>query len=362
MYDIVLTDRSYVPQGPITGATQFQFFRGLSKLSTVAFRVPLEHVHEARLATLDGFIKLYRDGVLVYVGPIVSAEETAEREARTLAVTSADAGWVLGKRVAGKSATGTLYTTVTGRHVIAKALVDAANAEANTGVNTGAYTYTSGSSITHKVRYDNLLSQVQELGNSLDGYDWIVRPRENWVNGALAEVLSATTIGSLQIATLIGVNQANAVFEYGRTTRSNVVDYTITRTRDQQCNKAWHVSATDGSSTVGTNGTALTAWGLMEDVISGEFTDANYRQSLVNEHVAVRGNPRTLVRMTPHIDPDASGRVPLPFVDYDVGDTIQFRAVHAGVVRFGGILRVFGIRISIDTAGFERVELVLEEE
>lgn len=357
MYEIVLTDRSFVPQGTLTQVSQFQFFRGLNKLATVSFRVPLENVHEERLATLDGYIKVYRTGALVYVGPIVSAEETADRETRSLAVTSADGAWILGKRVAGRSATGTLWTTATGRHVIAKALVDAANTDAETGVDTAFYTYSSGSAITHKVQYANLLAAIQDLSNALDGFDWLARPRENWVNGAL----SGSKIANLQIATLIGTTQSNAVFEYGAGTRSNVLGYTLTRTRDQQANIVYHMTD-PGNVVTGTNGAALTDWGRMADVISGEFSDTAMRQSLVDEHVRVRGNPRVLIRFTPHIDPGVEGHVPQPFVDYDVGDTVTFRAVHAGVVRFAGTVRVYGIRVNIDPAGFERVELVVEDE
>lgn len=358
MYDIVITDRSHVPQGHVLGASEFQFFRGLGKLSTVSFKVGLDNVHEERLASLDGFIKVYRSGTLAYVGPIISSEETADREARSVAITSADVGWNLSKRVAGRSATGTLWTTATPRHTIAKALVDAANADAETGVDTSFYTYSSGSSITHKVQYANLLASIQDLGSALDGFDWLIRPRENWVNGAL----STAKIGRLQIASVIGTTQPNAVFEYGMDTRSNVVTYTLSRTRDQQANVVYHVGSNPADVKTGTNAAALAAWGRMADVVSGEFTDAGFRQSLVDEHVNVRGNPRVLIRFTPHIDPGELGRVPQPFVDYDVGDTVTFRAVHSGRVRFAGLVRVYGIRITIDPAGFERVELVVEDE
>jgi hypothetical protein len=357
VYDVVLTDRAHTPVGQLTEAASVNCFRGLGKLSTCAFQIPLSNAHTERLAACDGHIKVYRKGSLLFVGPIITAEENAERETRSIAVTAADAGWYLGKRVVGKSTSGTLWTTATARHTIAKSLVDTANTEFETGIDTSFYTWTSGSAITYKAGpYALCLPIIQELGAALDGYDWFVYPRENWVNGAVAN----QKIGSMNVQTLIGSAKPNVVFEYGTNTRSNVLSYTKTTTRDTQANTVYHVG-TDGSAKVGFL-SVLGGWPLMDDVISGEFTDPTYRQKLVDEHVAVRGMPRTLMKMTPHIDPGVTGRVPEPFIDYDIGDTITFRAVAENIVRFSGTLRVYGIRSSIDPSGFERVELVLEDE
>ena len=358
MYEIVLTDLSYVPQGPVLGASSFQFFRGINKLATVQFQVPLEHTHEDRLSSLTGHIKVYRNKTLQYVGPLISAEEKADRNARSLAITSADAGWVLGKRIVGKSASGDRWTTATARHTIAKTLVDGANTEAETGINTTNYTWSSGSAISYKAGpYGNLLASIQELGNALDGFDWVVRPVENFADGAV----SGPKLGSLQIATLIGSNQPNAVFEYGHGTRSNVTEYTKSVTRDGQANMVYHIGDTPGDPKSSINTTSRATWGWMQDVVTEQFSDSTLRQALADEHARVRAYPRVLVRMTPHIE-SGDGRVPEPFVDYDVGDTIQFRAVHNGLVKFAGQLRVYGIRVTMDESGFERVELILEEE
>ena len=358
MYDIVLTDRAHTPVAQLTEAASIQYFRSLSKLATCSFQIPLNNAHSERLAAVDGHIKVYRKGALLFVGPIITAEENAERETRSVAVTAADAGWYLGKRVSGKAQTGALWTTATARHTIAKSLVDSANSAGETGIDTTFYTWSSGSAITYKAGpYGNMLSNIQELGAALDGYDWFMFPRENWVDGAVAN----QKIGTMNVQTLIGGAKPNVVFEYGTNTRSNVLSYTKTTTRDGQANTVFHLSASNDVKS-GFNSAAYTAWGLLEDVVSGEFTDATMRQNLVDKHAVVRGNPRTLVKMTPHIDPGDVGHVPEPFVDYDIGDTITFRAIAENIVRFSGTLRVYGIRSSIDPAGFERVELVLEDE
>jgi hypothetical protein len=358
MYNVVLTDRSWVPQGEVTNFSSFNFFRGLNKLATVAFTVRLDNAHVDRLSATDGNIKVYRNSSLIFHGPIVSAEEAAESESQTLAITAADIGWMLGHRVVGKSAAGTLTTVATDRSLIAKTMIDAVNATAETGLSTAAYTFSAGSAITHKYGpYALALPVLQELGGALDGFDWIVNPVENWVNGSA----SGVKVGAINMQTVIGSNRPSAVFEYGVGTRSNVLNYGLTTTRDQQANQVYHFLPDSSTVSTGTDATAITDWGLLEDVAAGDFTDATYRQKLVDEHVRVRKYPRTLVRMTPHIDPGVTGRLPQPLVDYDAGDTITARFVHNRKVRFAGFLRVFGIRISLDN-GFERVELTLEDD
>lgn len=359
-YQVVLTDRVFAPQGEITNFSSFNFFRGLSKVATVGFTVRLDNALVDRLSACDGNIKVYRNGALIFHGPIVSAEEQAEKDTQTLAVTCADPAWYLGHRVAGKSPTGTITSTATSRATIAKTMIDAANIDNETGIDTTTYTFSAGSAITHKYGpYVLALPVLQELSSALDGFDWIVNPIQNWAGGSLG--WTTVKLGAINMQTVLGSSKPNAVFEYGVGTRSNVLSYGLTTTRDQQANWVYHFNSNDSSLYTGFDIPSKNTWGLMEDVAAGDFTDTTYRQSLVNEHVRVRKNPRTLVRMTPHIDPGVTGRIPQPMVDYDVGDTITARFVHDGRVRFAGFLRVFGIRTSLED-GFERVELILEDD
>jgi hypothetical protein len=359
MYGLVLANSTLVPQGEVRNFGGFQFTRAISKLAIAKFRVRLDNDLANSLASAERYIKVYRSGALVLFGPIISAEEVADRSEQTIEVTCADMGWFLTRRLAGKSASGHLFTVATGRAAIAKTLIDTANSESDTRLSTASYAHTAGSSITYKAGpYRPVLECVQELAGALDGFDWRVHPIENWVNGASI----TTNAGAIEMKTVIGAAKPNAVFEYGPATRANVLSYGKTRTRDQQANRVFHLR--DGSNVVtGNNAAAQAAWDLMEDVAAGDITDGTFRQKLVDEHVAVRGYPRDLVRMTPHIDPGTAGHVPQPFVDYDIGDTITFRSVVNGQVRFAGSLRVYGITINVDQeTGFERVTLLLEDE
>lgn len=357
---IVLTDRSFVPQGELRNVGGISFLSSLSKLATGSFTVRLDNRHIDRLAACDGYIKLYRDTTLRCVGPIITAEETAQRNEQSLAVTFADQGWILGKRLAGKAATGGQWTTVTDRALIFKAILDALNAESDTGISTATYTLSAGSSITYKAGpYRSSLEVLQELGGALDGFDWRIVPLENWSSGSL----SGSKVGSIQAQPLIGTTKNNAVFEYGVGTRSNVLSYSKIRSRDGQANRVFHLGNDPATPVSSDNAAAQTAWGLLEDVVSLDMSDQTLRTKLVQEHTQVRGYPRDLIRMTPHIDPGVTGRLPLPFVDYDIGDVVKFNAVAAGKVRFSGVVRVYAIKINVEQeTGFERVELVLEKD
>ena len=358
---MVLTNSALAPQGEIKNFGSFQFSRALSKLATCGFQVRLDNPLAQALTQAERYIKVYRSGVLVFCGPIISAEEVVERNTQTIALTCADAGWFLNKRLAGKTGVGVAFTSMTDRAQIAKLLIDGANAEVTTGVSTGTFSpHTSGSAITYKAGpFRPLLEIVQELSQALDGFDWRIHPTETWTNGGL---IIGSQPGAIEMKTIIGTEKNNAVFEYGIGTRANVLSYTKTRTRDAQATRVFHAPSTD-NVIMAEDQTASAQWGLLEDVVAADLNDTTMRNKLVQEHVKVRKQPRDLVKMTPHIDPGVTGRLPRPFADYDIGDIVTFRAVHNKTVRFAGKLRVYGITINVEQeTGFERVTLTLEDE
>lgn len=358
----VLTNSAYKPLDELMTANGVTFSRSINKLATASFVVPFTAKNFQVMADLEGFIKLYRGTSLKFFGPLITSEETAEREAQSMALTAADCGWILNKRLAGKSQAGQQFTTATNVAAISKTLIDAANTEAETGIKTDTVTLTAGSSRTYTAGpYRPVLQSVQELGSALDGYDWRFVPIENWVNGAV----SGTKIGYFDAQTLIGVDNKLSVFEYGPNTRSNIVGYAKTTTRDGQATRVYLPNSTFlNVAGPATNTAAEAIWGRTEDVLSlPDITDATMRTQIVTEHTTVRGYPRRIIRITPHIDPGVTGRVPQPFVDYDVGDTVYAKIIANGSTRFQGAARVYGINVNIEAAtGFERVELVLEDD
>lgn len=358
----VLTNSAYKPLDEVTVAGGITFSSSINKLATASFVVPFTARNFQVMADLEGYIKLYRNTSLRFFGPLITSQETAERETQSMAMTAADCGWVLTKRLAGKSMTGTQFTTATNVAAISKSLIDTANTEAETGIKTDTVTLTAGSARTFTAGpYRPVLPCVQELGSALDGFDWRFVPIENWVNGAV----SGTKIGYFDAQTLIGVDNKTSVFEYGPNTRSNIMSYSKATTRDGQATRVY-LPDQNFSNVTGpaTNTAAEAIWGVTEDVLSlPDITDATMRTQIVTEHTTVRGYPRRILSLTPHIDPAVAGRVPQPFVDYNVGDTIYAKIVANGSIRFLGAARVYGINVNIEAeTGFERVELILEDE
>jgi hypothetical protein len=357
LWTAVLTDRYFKPLDELTQVGSLSFQRSLSKLATAAFTVRLDNAHVNQLAMCEGYIKLYRANTLEFFGPLITAEQQADATTRSLAVTCADIGWVLSKRLAGKSATGVVFSSPTDLAQIAKHLIDTTNTELDTGLSTAVGTLSAGSGRTYIAGpYRPILEIVQELATALDGYEWRVVPIDNWGNGQL----TSNKIGYLQADPLIGSNKPLVVFEFGPDTRSNVLSFTFTRSRDTQANRVYHLLSDSSDERHKDNADAQSEWGLLEDNLSlPDITDSAMRDGILNEHVAVRGTPRDLVKITPHI----GAAVPDPFVDYDIGDIITARIVNDGEVRFAGLLRVYGINITVDDAtGFERVDLVLEND
>lgn len=359
VWTAVLTDMSYKPLGGLRTTGSLTYSRTLNKLATCSFQIALNDAMSFTLASTAAFIKLYRGTTLRYFGPIVTAEETIEPNGKSIAATSAD-GWILQKRLAGKSSTGQIFSVATDVAQIAKSLIDTTNTMAETGISTTTVTMSAGSSRTYTAGpYRFILEIVQELGSALDGFDWRFVPIENWVNGAV----SGTKFAYLHAVPLIGSNQPTAIFEYGLNTRSNVLDYHKTTSRDGQANLVFLAGQDFVAPVSASDATAQATWGVQEDILSlGDLTDATMRSQIAAEHVAVRSYPRNIIKITPHIDPGDTGRLPQPFVDYDIGDTITARIVDNNQVRFAGLLRVYGINVTVDEQGFERIELVTEDE
>lgn len=354
-----LTDNK--PLGELTQFSNFQYTRSLSKLATCSFQIRSDNPLMDRLTKTDVIAKLYRDTTLQFCGPVVSSEEAADHETQTVSVNCADQGWVLTKRLTGKSSTGLQFTTPTDVANIAKQLIDGTNLDLDTRISTSAVTLTSGSSRTYTAGpYRFILDCITELGSTIDGFDWRIVPVESWSNGGLI----STPVGYFDAQTLIGSNKPTAIFEYGVETRANILDYKITTTRDGQATRVYHPgSSPDAPVVTNSSTTVKNTWGLEEDAITGvDITDATMRQKLTDEHIAVRETPRRILTFTPHIDPGLTGRIPRAFVDYDIGDTVTVRIVNAGKVRFAGLVRVYGVTLSVDDQGFERVNLVTEDE
>jgi hypothetical protein len=86
------------------------------------------------------------------------------------------------------------------------------------------------------------------------------------------------------------------------------------------------------------------------------------RNTLLNEHLTVRRNPRNIITFQPSIDPQDQGKLPQFGDIYDVGDIVTGRAAFNGSLRFDALFRCWGVEFTIEENGIERTNLILEEQ
>lgn len=360
-WNFVLTDSTYRPVGEILNASDRNVAIPLSKLATCSFAVRLDNPLADLLLAADGYVKAYRDGVLRFFGPVVSADETGAAEGTSVAVNASDPGWLLQKRLVGKSATGTRFITPIDRAAAVGSLLTTVNTEDSTGIVADASNASASSIIYQAGPYKFYYDVLTELAAGTAGFDWQILPQENFANG----VVLSQTIATLYIRPVLGINRDEAIYEFG-TGRHNVASYRRAVTRDTQADKVYHI-ASPGPDVPGypvvfqDNAEAIGRYHLMEDIAQADLLDLSMRQALVDSHVEVRAFPRQTIEFTPHIDPIGTGRLPEYGVDFEVGDGVRLRIANDRQIRVDALCRVWGVTFSIDPNGIEHQATVLAE-
>ena len=95
--------------------------------------------------------------------------------------------------------------------------------------------------------------------------------------------------------------------------------------------------------------------GIVEEVANlSDAKNSDILQYYAAGEVAVRSSPRKTYSITP-FPYFTNGRVPEPFVDYDIGDIVTLSAKWGKRINIEGEpLRVFGMSFNIDEEGNER--------
>lgn len=357
----VLTGNDFRPVGEILNAYDQTVAFPLSQLDTASMRVRLDHPMADMLLSCRGYIKGYRNSVLRYYGPIISAEESVESDTGSVAINSVGAGWIFNGRFAGKSAAGDVVTTAVDRAVRFSNLLATANAENDTHVQ--VQTAASASTAIYNAGpYKKLLACLQELSAGVDGFDWRILPNDNIAGGTV----TTSKIGNLVAQPIIGSLRPDAVFEHGTGTKHNIATYRRIVSRESQANEIYHNASAGpdapGYPTVSAiDAASISDWGLIEDLVEADLLDQTMRQQLVNNHRDIRRQPRQTITFTPirSLYPKA---VPEFGVDFDVGDIVPARASRNGTVRWDGLFRVWGVEFSINNNGSESMSITLTED
>ena len=220
--------------------------------------------------------------------------------------------------------------------LIAKTMIDAANADSFTGL------ATTGLILPSKVRNrtyplgQNIGQAVINLTNVIDGFDFVEIP----VDGG-------TTLAALSIAPSIGVDRPDVRFEYGADTLANVRN--VNRTVAPPVNVAMVIGA-NGLTSVKTDEASIAIYGRWPTLVSQ--TDVSEQATLDDKAWALlRPKPTRVIQFTP--DPALA---PLPWDSFDLGDTGRFFA-RRGALREDVAVRLNAMTVVISDDGTESVAI-----
>lgn len=342
-WEFVVTNASGVALGTLDKSAYDRSVRiPINASRTCSYRVRHDHpLADALLTAPDVLTKVYDDDKrLHFVGPVVTAEETSGSPGgASIAVTCADAGWRLGKRLIGKADAGFVMGSAllpVSLGSIGKAIVDAVNADGESGVEVGDWA-TTGQGFAAGWLWKPALEAIGELSGTLDGFDWLIEPIEP----------AAGKFGRIHFYDALGQFRPTAVFEYG-TGKHNVGSYKRAVNADAIANRVYAVppSGAEGVVQVAENAPSIAQHGVYEDVASNDLAPDAMRLQLAQEHVEVRRNGRQTIEFTPTAlgGPDEG-------TDFEVGDIVTFRAKVGDEPRIDALFRIFSIQYDIDAEG-----------
>jgi hypothetical protein len=364
MWQFQLTGLDSVPVGEILNAGSRRLTIALNKLDQCSFSIRFDNRLANQIASAEGFVKVWRKGVLVFYGPIITAEEAGDSAGAKLAVTCQGGGWqIINKSFANMLGPG--LRTNTDRAVIVKNEMITAQTWGEYGVDLTALPISSAEAVTYTI--DNFMPMadlIRTMQSSDNGFDWRMMPIDNF-NSATG-LVTGPKHTAFWAAPVLGTERPEAIWEYGVGTRANLASYRTMVSRETQMNTAVSVPNANTFYT-STDSPSNAKWGPLIDVVTrDEYPDkhipggSDEMNALRELHVATRAEPRRITTWEPHLDPSHI-RMPDYGIDYTVGDTVHGRGIANGQVRFDGLFRCWGVDFDIQDNGFEKANLVLEE-
>lgn len=355
-WEFYLTNLAGKVLWPLNNVSERVVTLPLQRIPTCSFNMRASDPAYDDILAMDRLVKCYRTGVdgvrrLVFHGPLLSVEENGSAGVRGLQVNAVGSMWRLQHRMVGKSVSGTTYSG-SNFTSIALQILNATNTEGFSGVDYGTIV---GSPIISGLKvgpivFKSVLDAIAEMGAAAEGYEFAVTPVEPTVPGPNGFATSSLPmIGALDLVhPRIGADKMGAVFEFG-TTKGNVRSFKRTYSFDGILTRGYTI-LNNSSVLTYEDGSASATRGAYESLVPMDLQDATSAQSLLNEHVFIRKDPRLLITFEPFRDAR-----PDPVSEVAVGDTVRFRLVDSGtqVLRFDVNLRVYGITLSLDSSGSE---------
>jgi hypothetical protein len=220
---------------------------------------------------------------------------------------------------------------------IALELLDYTNAIHPTLITPGTNTDTQIRNRTYE-KWHNIGQAIQELTDIENGFDFSIDPLTRELN-----IKSSQEYRDLE----------DVIFAYGWGP-DNIKSFEETTDASEIKNKVFisgqfaTYEAEDSSS--------IDAYQLHEEQVTLQgITDTNVLAAYAAGELTYRATPRVSYSIQPFTSNERPGRVPRPFVDYDVGDKVYLTVKHqSGNISNQG-LRVFGFDVSVDDNGNENV-------
>jgi hypothetical protein len=202
--------------------------------------------------------------------------------------------------------------------------------------------------------YKKIAEVIENLAN---GFEWVVTPKM-YTDGdgiVLSEFYADETVGE---------NKSSLIsFQYG-VGQHNLDSYTIKETIESITTRTSYPAADAKPYAItAEDSEAVDELGIFEETADGALIDNELRRKLLNIYLRFNKIPRTLISITPSRS-DQTGplntRVPIPLIDYQVGDFVGVNIQDEGRSRLTNAeARIYDISITIDESGREQAEIDL---
>lgn len=211
----------------------------------------------------------------------------------------------------------------------------------------------SGYSISNAGGYKYVADFIDEMSNlqsGIDGFEWTARPTIDFRgDGSLI-------LGNLETRPLLGTDKTDTViFEHGLG-RNNCVSSKLSSSRQGYANRFTHLVS--GADDVEIKyaaekpvGSQLGARGVWDTVVDGDFTDPTLRKEYLVKQALVRARPKTVYEFEAMRSDIGKYRVPIPYVDYDIGDRVRAMSLE---LELDAPVRVWNMNTTVGVDGNEK--------
>lgn len=372
-----VTNKNFVSQGEFVNVRDSKVDIQLNKLRTAGLKIRLDNTLAPFIAlncSLEPlYIKAYRNGILLFNGPIQTVQEANDNQNAFLQINASGPEMIFTQRLL---RSGLIYCTDAGiktpsgtqRAVQFKEMLKSNEEQGAENRGQLHIDYTTGPIESANIEsYEapsyKLLSEIlTEMYNQAAGFDWVVYPQETTEFGPKGK------IGRLVIQNTIHTEKPNAAFEWGGG-RNNIAGFSRTVDISSLLNLGWNISS------AGPNATGAPTiykyeetpyaetWNIREGMVSINAQNIDLRQQITTETTQVRRLPKQTVVFQPVADVTGGEgtRVPVFGSDYNIGDSVKAKIMYEGATHLTGLSRVWGVGFAVDENGKETQTLTLSD-